>query len=718
MNDSGTAQTILPSDARQSDRPHSHSRYPGPRSFADDQVDGGLFFGRDQEKEELLHRVRASRLLVLFGKSGLGKTSLLQAGLYPRLRDHALLPVPVRFNQPRIDPVAVVLRALADTCRAQGIEFDQPKSGNLWEVLKSTDLWKGEVLWTPVLVLDQFEEIFTLQTEDVRTALAAALGELASPGLPTRIRQTIRLGERAPYTETPPDVRIILSLREEYVGALEQLVSTVPSLFERRFRLSSLTREMACQAIIKPAMVDVFEVFATRPFVYKDATLNAMMEFLVNRQGEVEPFQLQIICQYVEQQVAERQGQVQGVLEVDEHILSGRAVMEGLLQDFYRRAVGRLPGWPLSWQRGQARRLCERGLLSQTGHRVSMEEGQIQQQYHMHGSSLETLTETRLLRKEIRPALEGFYYELSHDSLIGPVMKRRRVRERGIKIALLAVSVLVVGMGLWSVRESKHAEQERQVAESSMEAYKQTILTVLGKGGLLEPVMVDAPAGLFRMGDVYVSYTDELPVRLVTINRAFKMGRYEVTFEEYDQFAAETGRSLPGDSGWGRGKRPVINVSWKDAKEYAKWLSMKSRKRYRLPTEAEWEYAARAGTTTLYWWGGEIGKNQANCDGCRSEWDNKQTAPVGFFLPNKFGLYDTAGNVWEWVEDCWHEDYRGAPADGSAWLGTNGMDCAGRVIRGGSWNVIPDSLRTSIRFRGVAHFRNSDIGFRLAQEID
>ena len=135
MNEAGAAQAALSADARQLDGPPSHSRYPGPRSFADDQVDGRLFFGRDQEKEELLHRVRASRLLVLFGKSGLGKTSLLQAGLYPRLRDHTLLPVPVRFNQPGIDPVAVVLQALAETCRLQGIEFGQPESGSLWEVL-------------------------------------------------------------------------------------------------------------------------------------------------------------------------------------------------------------------------------------------------------------------------------------------------------------------------------------------------------------------------------------------------------------------------------------------------------------------------------------------------------------------------------------------------------------------------------------------------------
>lgn len=716
MNDAEAVQTTVPSDARQSDEPSSHTRYPGPRSFADDQVDGRLFFGRDQEKEELLHRVRASRFLVLFGKSGLGKTSLLQAGLYPRLREHNLLPVPVRFNQPGVDPVAVVFQALADTCRAQGIEFDQPESEGLWEVLKSTDFWKGDVLWTPVLVLDQFEEIFTLQSETVRTALAATLGELASPGLPTRIRQTIRPGERAPYTETPPEVRVILSLREEYVGALEQLVPTVPTLFERRFRLSPLTREMASQAVIKPATVDALEVFATRPFSYKDATLSTMMEFLVNRQGEVEPFQLQIICQYVEQQVAERQRQGQGAVEVDGRILHGRAVMEGLLQDFYRRAIGRLPGWPLSWQRGRARRLCERGLLSPTGHRVSMEEGQIRKHYKLRGMSLEALTESRLLRKESRPALEGFYYELSHDSLTGPAMKRRRVRDKAIKIGLGLVTLVAVLGGIVANRTIMKYEQ---ASHSSMEAYRESVSELLKRGVLLEPEINELSAGSYPMGNVrsgkgkeQVGAPDELPVHIVTI-KSFKIGKYEVTFEEYDQFAVETGRSLPDDMGWGRGKRPVINVSWEDAKEYAKWLSKKTGNHYRLPTESEWEYAARSGGKDEIWAGTS---DEIELNGY-AVYASDKTEPVGSKKPNGLGLYDMSGNVWEWVEDCWHKNYEGAQLDGSPWLETNGGNCRQRVYRGGSWNDGPVHLRASNRSGDVTGHRGLGLGFRLVQDL-
>jgi formylglycine-generating enzyme required for sulfatase activity len=137
----------------------------------------------------------------------------------------------------------------------------------------------------------------------------------------------------------------------------------------------------------------------------------------------------------------------------------------------------------------------------------------------------------------------------------------------------------------------------------------------------------------------------------------FAMGRYEVTFAEYDKFAQATGREKPSDQGWGRGNRPVINVSWYEATAYAKWLSQQTGQQYRLPTEAEWEYAARAGKTTKYWWGNQIGSNKANCSNSSCGDRFKYTAPVGSFAPNPFKLYDTAGNVWEWVRDWYDKKY-------------------------------------------------------------
>ncbi|MFZ0256368.1 MAG: SUMF1/EgtB/PvdO family nonheme iron enzyme [Gammaproteobacteria bacterium] len=231
------------------------------------------------------------------------------------------------------------------------------------------------------------------------------------------------------------------------------------------------------------------------------------------------------------------------------------------------------------------------------------------------------------------------------------------------------------------------------------------------------PEMVVIPAGAFRMGSPEHENgrtNDEGPQHRVTIDRPFAMGKYEVTFDDYDRFARATGRERPDDRGWGRGHRPVINVSWEDATAYTEWLSQETGKRYRLPTEAEWEYAARAGSETRYWWGNEIGQNRANCAGCGSEWDGKQTAPVGSFGANPFGLHDTAGNVWEWVQDCWHENYTGAPSDGSAW---ETGDCRYRVLRGGSWNREPGFVRSATRFWARPVNRSYNLGFRLAQDL-
>ncbi len=229
----------------------------------------------------------------------------------------------------------------------------------------------------------------------------------------------------------------------------------------------------------------------------------------------------------------------------------------------------------------------------------------------------------------------------------------------------------------------------------------------------IEPDMIELPGGSFRMGCVSGKgcQDDEKPVHEVEI-RPFAIGRYEVTFEEYDRYAEVTGRKRPDDEGWGRGRRPVINVSWDDATAYAQWLSERTGRRYRLPSESEWEYAARAGTETEYWWGDGLGKNRANCARCGSEWDNKQTAPVGSFEPNPWDLYDTAGNVWEWARDCWHPSYHGAPVDGSSW---ESGDCTGRVVRGGSWDIGSVYVRSATRDRFRPDIASSGLGFRLAR---
>ncbi len=178
------------------------------------------------------------------------------------------------------------------------------------------------------------------------------------------------------------------------------------------------------------------------------------------------------------------------------------------------------------------------------------------------------------------------------------------------------------------------------------------------------PEVIVLPAGKFAMGSAATEMgrdIDEAPQHQVVIAKPFAVARFDLTFDEWDACVADGGCNSykPQDQGWGRGRRPVVNVSWDDSTAYAAWLSRKTGKTYRLLTEAEWEYAARAATTTAYYWGNEIGKGNANCDGCGSKWDNDQTAPVGSFAANAFGLYDMAGNLWQWVQDCYHDSYNG-----------------------------------------------------------
>ncbi len=233
------------------------------------------------------------------------------------------------------------------------------------------------------------------------------------------------------------------------------------------------------------------------------------------------------------------------------------------------------------------------------------------------------------------------------------------------------------------------------------------------------PQMVVVPAGPFMMGSLDIEpgrFADESPPHQVTIAKPFAVGRFAVTFDEWDACVADGGCNgyKPDDNAWGRGRRPVIKVSWEDAKTYLAWLSDKTGKSYRLLSESEFEYAARAANSTAYPWGDVVGKDNANCSSCGSAWDGKQTAPVGSFAANAFGLSDVAGNVWEWVEDCYQDSYAGAAIDGSA---RTGGDCAGRVVRGGAWNGSPRYLRSASRYWSATAERDGAVGFRVARTL-
>jgi formylglycine-generating enzyme required for sulfatase activity/serine/threonine protein kinase len=239
--------------------------------------------------------------------------------------------------------------------------------------------------------------------------------------------------------------------------------------------------------------------------------------------------------------------------------------------------------------------------------------------------------------------------------------------------------------------------------------------------------MVPIPGGSFRMGDLRrdgLSWAK--PVHSVRVP-AFKMSQHEITFAAWDACVSAGGCShRPDDQGWGRGNRPVINVSWNDiTQQFIPWLNQLSGKRYRLPSEAEWEYAARAGSSTEYSWGDSVGSNRANCANCGSQWDNSKTAPVGSFSANRFGLYDMHGNVWEWTQDCYHDGYNRAPTNGSAWTGGSAwssdgvwtdVNCGRRVWRSGSWRYNYQGMRASSRWKETVTYRDHSSGFRLVQD--
>ena len=201
----------------------------------------------------------------------------------------------------------------------------------------------------------------------------------------------------------------------------------------------------------------------------------------------------------------------------------------------------------------------------------------------------------------------------------------------------------------------------------------------------------------------------------VRIKTPFALSKFEVTYDQWD--VCERAGACPHVLDlWGRGLMPIIYVTWEHTQTYVSWLSQTTGKQYRLPTEAEWEYAARGGAVSDYTWGNDIGKGRANCAVCGSSWDDKQAAVVGSFAPNAFGLFDMHGNVWEWVEDVWHDDYQHAPLDGSAW--TDGGDPSFRIIRGGSWRNGSELLRADTRGKRIKYVQFETLGFRVARSLD
>ena len=439
-------------------------RYPGVAFFRDQDIDRSLFFGRERPAYDLLHLVLAERLVVLLARSGIGKSSLINAGLMQPLREAECFPMVVRINSTRDNALASLysgVKVASERGVADGVidsyEPADPEDWNtrsLWHFMKTFCLWRGDKLLQPVLILDQFEELFTLISAASRKKFVDQLADLVRGTRPRKVGVTRDDGE---LSDRPPRVRVLLAIREDFLAHLDEMAGRIPSILRARYRLSPLREEEARLAITKPATVDSREL-ATQPFEWADDAVARVLRFLRGPRSraadgtefsdDVEPFQLQLICQHVEELVA------QGALKTIrlEH-LGGEnvdATMRAILVRFYDRCLAtvRREFQPVRLRRLPLERLCEQEFISAGGRRRFCEESRILKGYAVPPDVLGALVTQRLIRKEER--VGDSYYELTHDTLIAPILERRRRRSlrrrwrRGLLVGAVLVGLTVI----------------------------------------------------------------------------------------------------------------------------------------------------------------------------------------------------------------------------------------------------------------------------------
>jgi Novel STAND NTPase 1 len=401
------------------------TRYPGAQPFSDDAISRKIFFGREREVVELTDQILANRMVVVYGRSGLGKSSLLNAGVAQRLRDEGHLPLVVRVNDIQNGPRASILQGIGATAERQEIEYSAGDPVSLWSFFKTAEFWRGDILATPVLILDQFEELFTLQSPEARMNFLSELGYLVRGVAPPDF-----VDAHPDLSIAAPVVHVVLSLREDFLGLLEEAADRIPQILHHRFRLTPLSLHAAAAALTGPAAIDD-SALETRPFRYDPKAVEHILDYLSRRRApalvetarNIEPFQLQLICQRSERIARERQRQSADnvVLTIDD--IGGEAALRDTLKDFYRHALAAVPG---RRERQAARRLCVNYLISPEGRRLSLEESEIKRQLRLSSETLGQLVSNRLLRCDSRA--DSMYYELSHDALIEPVLATRQAR--------------------------------------------------------------------------------------------------------------------------------------------------------------------------------------------------------------------------------------------------------------------------------------------------
>ena len=404
----------------------TRSRYPGTRPFSESPEDQQRFFGRHREGQQLYLRVLSVSLLLQFAKSGLGKTSLLQASLFPRLREKAFLPVMVRFNEMNESPVdRAVARSIRQACKIEQLQVPEFRTDGLWELLSTALVWRRDLLLTPVLVLDQFEEVFTVRDRAFRDALAAELGTLATRIPPERTGLS-KASESEPPS-TPPEVKILISMREDYLGALEEFSPAIPNLFHERLRLGPLSEEGAREAVTDARLVaqDGDEPYWAPPFEFEKSVLDEMITFLMGEAGVIEPFALQLLCRRGESIVHDKGQKSKSLAVLTLADFNYGRDFSQVLKNFYQEAMERLEHRLGRAARENVEELCEHGLLDhEQGRRLLLEKLQIHDQFGVDDRALNVLVQERLVRRERRR--ESTFYEISHDRLAESIYASRR----------------------------------------------------------------------------------------------------------------------------------------------------------------------------------------------------------------------------------------------------------------------------------------------------
>jgi formylglycine-generating enzyme required for sulfatase activity len=728
------------------------SPFPGLRSFGPD--DAPIFFGRGLETDGLVRRVAdGQRFIAVVGVSGCGKSSLVMAGLLPRLADNAV-PGSKDWVVKRITPgelgddpfiaLASAFRSVVETRKqsireaARALEETPAQLNELVDALLSDHPRWAEVL----LYVDQFEELFTVAAERHRSAFSRLIAAAVEcPRL--RVVLTVR-GDFYHRCIAQPELARLLRtgsypLAAPGPAALEEMIARPAERAGLLFDPETLPQTILADTGSEPGALPLMAFALEELYEAKtdDGKLDASAyEGFDGVQGA--------IGQRAEQTFEELDRTAQQALpSVFSQLVEVNEAEDGWVATRRRAPRETLTGHPGAAALVDAfigARLLTGG-RDADGHAVIevAHEALLRNWERLRDWITERGRDIQLVRK-LRQAADDW------QAGQGDRWKRRLRREAEAAMGRLGSSPEEPVPAFLSASRRRTARVAGFVSLAGVFSMLAVAffaylhfsglntalaLDVLGaRAGLdyNEPEMVLIDGGSFDMGCLQEQgcAEDELPVRKNVAIQPFRIGKYEVTFEEYDLFAELTDRRRPDSERWGRGRRPVINVGWNDAVAYAEWLSEVTHKRYRLPTEAEWEYAARAGTTTPFSTGKCIHTDQANYSGhfgyrdCpATEVHRGKTVEVGSLgSPNPWGLHDMHGNVWEWVQDCWHWTYNDAPEDGSAWEMAGGGDCNQRVLRDASWNFGPDLLRSADRDRLAPDEGDNGIGFRLAQDVE